>query len=173
MRRKQLYAALLGLAVAGGPLSGQVVSSVQQKATPAPPHEEQHIALTQQYRMLMTFARRIEIAEPGEEADVKTNAEKLVNAVDNAAANLDALAKVLDTTQVAQVAAIRKLQDDAKAHADTLKAELANTPMQLASAKKHAIAIRVAAEHAEEAHAKLLAPAASPRPETPKPEVKQ
>ncbi len=169
---KQLYVALLGLAVASGPLAGQVVTSVQQKAAPAPPHEEQHIALTQQYRMLMTFARRIEIAEPGEEADVKTNAEKLVNAVDNAAANLDALAKVIDTTQVAQIAAIRKFQDEAKAHADQLKAEVGNTPMQLAAAKKHAVAIREAAENAEEAHAKMLAPAASPKP-TPKPEDNQ
>ncbi len=167
---KQLYAALLGLAVASGPVAGQVVTSVPQKAAPAPPHEEQHIALTQQYRMLMTFARRIEIAEPGEEADVKTNAEKLVNAVDNAAANLDALAKVVDTTQVAQIAEIRKFQDEAKQHADMLKAEIANTPMQLAAAKKHAIAIREAAENAEEAHAKMLAPAASPKPGPAKPE---
>ncbi len=167
---KQLYAALLGLAVAGGPVAGQVVTSVPQKAAPAPAHEEQHIALTQQYRMLMTFARRIEIADAGEEEDVKTNAAKLVNAVDNAAANLDALAKVVDSTQVAQIAQIRQFQAEAKAHADELKAEIANTPMQLAAAKKHAIAIREAAEKAEEVHGKMLAPAASPKPEPPKPE---
>lgn len=159
---KQLFAALLGLVVAAGPAAGQVVTSVQKAAPAPPPHEEQHIALTQQYRMLMTFARRIEIASPGEEEDVRTNAEKLGNAVENAAASLDALAKVTDSTQVAQIAEIRKYQADAKAHADQLKAEVANTPMQLKQAQAHAIGVREAAEKAEDVHAKMLPKAAPP-----------
>jgi len=168
VRMKQLCIALLGLAVAGGPLGAQVVS-VQQKAAPAVAHEEQHIALTQQYRMMMTFARRVEMAQPGEEEDARANAEKLVNAVENAAASLDALAKVTDSTQVGQIEAIRKLQATAKGHADELKAEIAKTPMELKLAKQHAIEVREVAEQAEELHGKMLPNTAPAKPDVPKP----
>ncbi len=160
---KRLYAALLGLAVAGLPAGagGQVVGA----QTKAAPNEEQHIALTQQYRMMQTFARRIEMAAAGEEEDVRTNGQKLVNAVANASAGIDALAKVTDSTQVASIQQLRALQATAKTAVDSLEAELNKTPLSLRAVKTHAIAVREAAEKAEEAHGKMLAPAAPAKPE--------
>jgi len=156
---KRLYAALLGLGVVGAPLAGQQV----QVQTKSAPHEEEHIALTQQYRMMCTFARRIEMASAGEEEDARTNAEKLVTAVENAAAGLDALAKVTDSTQVAQIEEIRKYQAVAQSNVELLKAEVVKSPMQLRLAKTHAAAVREAAEKAEDAHAKMLPKAEPPK----------
>ncbi len=160
-----LYAALLGIAVAGAPLAGQVVGTVQ---TQAAPNEDQHIALTQQHRMVSTFARRIEIASEGEEEDVRANAEKLGGALDNAAAGLDALAKVTDAAQSASLDQIRKFQAEARKHYELLKAEVAKTPMELKQAKAHAAAVREQSELAEDVHAKMLAPS-KPEPTKPQP----
>ena len=149
-----LYAAILGIAVSVTPLAGQVVGA----QTKAAPNEDQHIALTQQHRMVSTFARRIEIASAGEEEDVRTNAEKLGGALDNAVAAVDALAKVTDATQAAAIEQIRKYQAEARRHYELLKAEVAKSPMELKQAKAHAQAAREQSELAEDAHAKMLAP---------------
>lgn len=155
-----LYAALLGLAVGGAPLAGQVVGSVQTKAAP---NEDQHIALTQQHRMVSTFARRIEIASAGEEEDVRANTEKLGSALDNAAASVDALAKVTDSTGVAAIEQIRKYQAEARKHYEMLKVEVAKSPMELKQARTHASAVREQSELAEDVHARMFK-AESPKP---------
>lgn len=155
------------LAVAAGAVALPVAAQVSEKASPL---DDRAILLTQQHRMAMTHARRIELAEPSEREDAVREVAVLGDCLDAAAAQLDDLAKTVGPEQASKIEAIRAKQLEARKHYDLLKAEVEKPRPQ--GMRANAIAVRDAIDAAEGAHQKLLTSLAAPKPDTAKPAPK-
>ncbi len=152
-----LLAASLGLPA--GSLSAQAAD----KAAP----EGLNLNLTSATRRCMTYARRIENADPGDTEAAANAIQALGEAMDAAGASLEDLAKAVPPGNEALIEQIRKSCQTARPHMDALNG-LKDKPLS-AAAKQHAAAIREQLDLAEEAHQKLMKALAASKPDTAKP----
>ena len=132
VRVKMLLAALLAISLAAlaAPLAGQI----QEKSAP----DEVQFALSTQFRVAMTHARRVENADPTAKEDAVREIGVLADALDALDAAVNEVAKAAGADFAAQIETIRKYNAEARKHVDQLKG-MTDRPLS-AAAKAQAAA---------------------------------
>ena len=156
-----LLAALLAISLAAlaAPLAGQI----QEKSAP----DEVQFALSTQFRVAMTHARRVENADPTAKEDAAHEIGVLADRMDALDAAVEAVAKVAGPAYPAQLDAMRKYTAEARKHVEQLKG-MTDRPLS-AAAKAQAAAVREQLDLADTAQQKLIKAMAAPKPAAAKP----